>query len=147
MSFLLAFLGSFVALLVALALVYTYLHLRLAKRFVQWFEREGSKAVAVQAAADNDPAGMVNMMRNAAREQAWCMICERPMGEPQPGDPYAVLVHTCEVHGRCTGCPWVLEHMESIASIPGFELNDMERGELEILRTMWGDKLRAEARR
>ncbi len=104
MTFVLAFLGSLFALLVVVALVWTYATLSVLPRLARWYEEE--------------------MAKNG---RAFSSLSSHEV--PQP-----VLVHTCEVHGHCNGCRWVLNHLETVAQVPGFELNDIELEALVRMR-------------
>ncbi len=120
MTFLLAFLGSLFALIVAILIVYTYVTVFLARRIKRWFESDEFRQVFSAAAnAPGSPfaTGMVEMR-----------------AVPQPPGPIAFVVNICEEHGRCSGCPSVLRQYLAVVEHQG--LDDMEPAELGELARM-----------
>lgn len=112
--FVVSFLGTLFAIVVALLGVYTYITLRLVpklKRGVHDYVQEiGPKALFDQA--NVDPL--------EAMQHLGAM-------------PSAKIIFTCEDHGRCAGCPKVLAQFEAILRHQG-KLDEIEQAYYERLK-------------
>lgn len=112
--FVVAFLGTLFAIMVALLLVYTYVTLRLVpklKRGVhKYVEEIGPKALFEQANVD-----------------------PRELGLSPAKATQTKIVFTCEDHGRCGGCPKVLAQFEAIRRHQG-NLDEIEQLYYEQLK-------------
>lgn len=105
--FAISFLGALFAIVASLALVYTYVMLRLVPRlkrsFREFVEEVGPKAVFERA--NLDPAEVMQELGIA------------PL--PSASGGTVRVVFTCEDHGRCVGCPRVLAQFEAIVEHQG----------------------------
>ena len=120
MIFLLAFLGALVAFLTICALVYTYVRHRLFPRLEVWVTKQAGASLLKQSGIDPPPFGACPTCRGAFRAIEV---------------PTIVNVNVCEEHGRCDGCPLVLDQYEAIAREQGLEtMEPFEIAELERLR-------------
>jgi hypothetical protein len=144
MIFVVSFLGALFAILAALAIVYTYVTLRVIPRLKrgirEWVEEIGPKAIFEQAKVD--PA-------EAMRELGIDVVhpSRRPdvpwVAETKAQEVRIVYAFACEDHGRCAGCPKVLAQFEAIVRNQGADSFDEEERECyERLR----DQMASDAR-
>lgn len=125
--FVVSFLGSLFAIIVALALTYTYVTLRLIPKF-----KRGLQEIA--ASDPNDTADellgqlKISLDESAAafKEPSW----ER-VGAARAEDSKKAAVRvifSCEDHGHCAGCPKVLAQFDAIIRHQGeASFDDVER--------------------
>lgn len=124
MIFVVSFLGALFAILAALAIVYTYVTLRLIPRVKDgirdFVEEVGPRALFDQAKVD--PA---EVMRELGID---VVHPSRQPGAATKSDTEVRVVYAfaCEDHGRCTGCPKVLAQFEAIARHQGADSFDEE---------------------
>ena len=121
-----SFLGALFAILVALLVVYTYVTLRLIPKFKNSFrefvEEIGSKAVFERA--NLDPMEVMEQLGVTPAEAVAAF--EQQQKHDSAG---AVrIIFTCEDHGRCVGCPKVLEQFDAIIRHQGEDsFDEVER--------------------
>lgn len=130
MIFVVSFLGALFAILAALAIVYTYITLRVIPRLKrgihEWVEEMGPKAIFDQAKVDPAEAmrelgiDVVHPSREPGRPDApW-------VAETKAQEVRIVYAFACEDHGRCAGCPKVLAQFEAIVRNQGADSFDEE---------------------
>jgi hypothetical protein len=128
MSFLLAFLGALAAFLTICAIIYTYARHRLFPRLLKAGEAWAADHIGASflKQVGIDPAHIDGDTFEA------CPVCHRSF------TPKLEWVHICEEHGRCEGCPLVLDQMEAMEREQGLAaMSPFEIAELQRLRDLF----------
>jgi hypothetical protein len=125
MTFLVAFLGSLTAVVVAVALVYTWF------RHWMWpsILKQGGGEVFSSSVREGAAIGsrMVQESRaDIASDRDACPMCLRSFA----------LIHTCADHGRCSGCPRVLSDFHAYVIACGATVDEADLAELARLRAV-----------
>jgi hypothetical protein len=152
MIFVVSFLGALFAILAALAIVYTYVTLRVIPRLKrgirEWVEEIGPKAIFEQAKVDPAEAmrelgiDVMHPSRVPGRPDSPWIAATKP-AEPKAQEVRIVYAFACEDHGRCAGCPKILAQFEAIVRNQGADSFDEEERECyERLR----DQMASDAR-
>ena len=119
-----SFLGALFAIVASLLLVYTYVTLRLVPRLKRGL-REFVEEIGPQAVFERANLDPVEAMQQLGLSPAEAAAAFAQQGGTAGA---ARIVFTCEDHGRCVGCPKVLEQFEAIIRHQGeASFDELER--------------------